>query len=276
MILINGQPENRIEVADRGLQYGDGLFETIAYRNGQLEFFPAHLSRLLEGCKRLKIVFPATQQQSLRNEIQMVCQQLNDDAVIKIILTRGAGGRGYRYKPDMQTTRIISTHAMPVYPDAYTSGISVRICQQRLAINPSLAGIKHLNRLEQILARNEWQDETIAEGLMFDYQQRLIEGTMSNVFLVQNHQLWTAEISNSGIAGIMRQKLIEMADQLNIKLNITSINIDNLKHADEVFVCNSLIGIWPVIRITDLDMDLSHGPLTQKLQNALNSININE
>lgn len=275
MILINGQPENRIDVADRGLQYGDGLFETIAYRHGRLEFLSDHLSRLQQGCDRLNIDFPAIQQ-SLISEIDSVCQQLNGDAVIKVMLTRGAGGRGYRYQADMIATRIISSHAMPVYPMSNVTGITVRICQQRLAINPSLAGIKHLNRLEQILARNEWQDETIAEGLMLDYQERLIEGTMSNLFLVKNNKLFTSELSSSGIAGIMRKQIIRIADSLNIPMHITSLTIDDLKSAEEVFVCNSLIGIWPVIRITDLDVDLSYGPLTLKLQNALNSINTDE
>src|SRR5690554_6342212 len=269
MILINGRPENRIEVADRGLQYGDGLFETIAYRNSQLEFISEHLSRLLEGCKRLKIVFSAEQQQLLINEVHAVCQQLKNDAVIKVILTRGAGGRGYRYQADMQTTRIISTHPLPIYPATHASGITVRICQQRLASNPSLAGIKHLNRLEQILARNEWQDDTIAEGLMFDHQERLIEGTMSNVFLVQGNQLWTPELSNAGIAGIMRQKLIETAQQLGITINVTSLNVEQLKQADELFVCNSLIGIWPITQIADYAMELLHGPLTKQLQQTL-------
>ena len=276
MILINGQPENRIDVADRGLQYGDGLFETIAYRHGQLEFLPDHLSRLKEGCHRLNIAFSSAQQQSLLSEIDSLCQQLNSDAVIKVIVTRGTGGRGYRYQADMLTTRIISSHALPVYPVNNISGITVRICQQRLAINPSLAGIKHLNRLEQILARNEWQDETISEGLMFDYQERLIEGTMSNVFLVKSNELLTAELSSSGIAGIMRKQLIKVADELGIPLHITTLTLDELKSAEEVFVCNSLIGIWPVIRITDLNVDFSHGPLTQILQNALNSINTDE
>lgn len=273
MILINGHPENRIDIADRGLQYGDGLFETIAYRNGQLEYFSQHISRLLEGCKRLKIAFPDTLQQALKTDIDIICHQLTHDAVIKIIITRGSGGRGYRYQSTMQTTRIVSTHAMPVYPAINNSGISVRICQQRLSINPSLAGIKHLNRLEQVLARNEWQDEQIAEGLMFDYQDHLIEGTMSNVFLVQNNELWTAELSNAGIAGIMRQTLIEIAGRLELPLHTTSLILDNLKQADEVFICNSLIGIWPVTHITDLDLDLCYGPVTQKLQNALNSLN---
>ena len=276
MILINGQPENRIEVTDRGLQYGDGLFETIAYRNGQLEYYPQHLSRLLEGCQRLKIGFSVAQQQSLTEEVHAVCRQLNNDAVIKIMVTRGSGGRGYRYQTDMQPSRIISTHAMPIYPESHQSGITVRFCHQRLANNPALAGIKHLNRLEQVLARNEWQDDSIVEGLMLDYQDQVIEGTMSNVFLVQNSQLSTADLSDSGIAGIMRQQLIKIADRLSIPLHITSLTINDLKSADEVFVCNSLIGIWPVTSITDLDMHYSHGALTQTLQHALTSQNRNE
>mgnify|MGYP003125345900 FL=1 len=276
MILINGQPENRIDVADRGLQYGDGLFENIAYRHGGLEFLSDHLSRLKEGCDRLKIGFSAEQQQLLIQDIQSVCQQLNHNAVVKIILTRGSGGRGYRYEADMQTTRIISSHAMPVYPVHNVSGIKVRICHQRLAINPSLAGIKHLNRLEQILARNEWRDETIAEGLMLDYQDRLIEGTMSNVFLVKDNKLFTTELSSCGIAGIMRKQLINLAEKLEMPVHITSLTIDDINSADEMFVCNSLLGIWPVIHITDFNRDLGHGPITQKLQKALNSLDRNQ
>lgn len=269
MILINGQPENRIEIADRGLQYGDGLFETIAYRNGRLEFFPEHICRLLAGSQRLNILFTSEQQQQLEAEVAAVCQQLENDAVIKIILTRGSGGRGYRYQPGMQATRIVSTHPMPVYPAKHTTGIMVRICQQRLANNPVLAGIKHLNRLEQVLARNEWQDEQIAEGLMFDYQDKLIEGTMSNVFLVQNNQLWTPDLSTAGIAGIMRQKLIEIAQQQGISCHVVPLQAEHIKQADEMFMCNSLIGIWPVSDIVDYAIELPHGPLTKQLQQAL-------
>lgn len=271
MILINGQPESRIEIADRGLQYGDGLFETIAYRHGRLEFFPQHIRRLLAGCQRLNILFPPEQQQQLEAEVAAVCQQLENNAVIKIIVTRGSGGRGYRYQSGMQATRIISTHPMPVYPATHAAGVTVRICQQRLANNPTLAGIKHLNRLEQVLARNEWQDEQIAEGLMFDYQDRLIEGTMSNVFLVQNNQLWTPDLSTAGIAGIMRQKVIEIAQQQGIDCHVTPLKLEQLKQATEIFMCNSLIGIWPVRHIVDYAIELPHGPLTKQLQQALTS-----
>lgn len=271
MILINGQPENRIDVTDRGLQYGDGVFETIAFRHGNLEFLSAHLSRLKQGCERLKIAFPPSLQQALSDDIAQLCQSLNQNAVIKLILTRGAGGRGYRYHPDMQPTRIVSSHLMPEYPLTNQAGVSVRICQQRLALNPSLAGIKHLNRLEQILARNEWQDDSIAEGLMLDYQDRLIEGTMSNVFLVQNNQLMTADLASSGIAGIMRQQLIKIAEKLDIQLRITTLTVHDLESADELFICNSLIGIWPVTEIIDLRADIPHGPVTRLLQHTLDS-----
>lgn len=273
MILINGHPENRINIADRGLQYGDGLFETIAYRDGQLEFLSDHLSRLIEGCKRLNISFKNAQQQLLIVEIETVAQSLKADGVIKVMLTRGQGGRGYRYQDDMQSTRIVSSHPLPNYPSENQSGVSVRICQQCLAVNPSLAGIKHLNRLEQILARNEWQDDTIAEGLMFDYQERLIEGTMSNVFLVKNNQLFTPEISNSGIAGIMRKQIIKLTNTLDITLHITTLDLDALKSADEIFICNSLMGIWPVTRITDFKNNIKRGSITLTLQNALMSLN---
>lgn len=269
MILVNGKAEDRISISDRGLNYGDGLFETIAFRNGVAEFIDAHIHRLIEGCKRLNI--PFQQVELLSTELNTVYQSLKDvDSVIKIVITRGSGGRGYLADNTVEPSRIISTHAYPRYPESYQQhGIAVRLCQHKLSENPTLAGLKHLNRLDNVIARNEWTDENIAEGLLFDQSNHLIEGTMTNVFIVKSNQLITPLINTSGVSGILRAHIIRIANQLGMHFKEELLSKDDLNSADEVFVCNSINGIWPVNRISVLGKTLSVGPLTQRLQQAL-------
>ncbi|RLA05658.1 MAG: aminodeoxychorismate lyase [Gammaproteobacteria bacterium] len=267
MILVNGQPENRINISDRGLQYGDGLFETIAYRNGTAEFLDAHLARLVLGCERLSIAFH--QLEKLRDELDLVCQYLaTNDAVMKIIVTRCSGGRGYFTDNTVEPTRIISTHSFPNDPDNYKiTGVALICCQQNLAENTTLAGIKHLNRLEQVLARNEWNTLDVTEGLMFDNHGNLIEGTMSNVFFVKSGLLYTPDLSKAGVAGIMRAEILRIAQKEGMIVEEVAITKTELATMDEVFICNSVIGIWPVIQIDDIIYPI--GNITKRLQNAL-------
>ena len=181
MMLVNGECREHIEISDRGFQYGDGLFETIKVINGQPVFLDRHIERLDTGCRRLYIPFPGAELLTL--EAQKLCQYSNK-AVLKLILTRGSGGRGYRQPEVIQTTRVLSLHPFPDYPDSYNEqGITARFCNTCLGLNPALAGIKHLNRLEQILARAEWADSDIQEGIMMDMDEHVIEGTMTNLFL---------------------------------------------------------------------------------------------
>ncbi len=269
MILINGQPEDRIDARDRGLQYGDGLFETIAFRQNRLELLDAHLARLQLGCQRLKLTVSPSDFSLIQTELQQLTATLQTDAVIKIMLTRGVGGRGYQYAVNTPITRIISSHPMPEYPSGFQQGVAVRICEQRLAINPQLAGIKHLNRLEQVLARNEWRDSRIAEGLMLDTDAHLIEGTMSNIMLFRQGELLTPDLRHCGINGVMRSCLLQIARQNNWPVYESQLTFDDLLTADECLMCNSVIGIWPIKQIIGQDRQWSHGPMTQKLQQWL-------
>lgn len=180
-MLINGQDSTTLSAQDRGLLYGDGLFETIAIRNGAPLRWERHLQRLMLGCERLGI--PCPDVTTLTLESLDLCKG-HDRAVLKLIVTRGVGGRGYRAPAQLQPTRILARHPWPDYPDHARDGVRVRLCDMRLAQQPALAGIKHLNRLEQVLARAEWNDEDIAEGLLFDREDHVIEATMSNLFLV--------------------------------------------------------------------------------------------
>lgn len=270
MILINGAPAATIAVSDRGLQYGDGLFETLAVRDGVPRLWERHLQRLARGCERLSI--PAPDYDLLREEAEQVGTGMRR-GVLKLIVTRGSGGRGYRPPISPQPTRIVSVHPWPPYPDTWRrEGITVRVCRQRLARNPRLAGLKHLNRLEQVLARSEWNDPLVPEGLMQDDSNHVIEGTQSNLFIVHDGRLITPDLSESGVEGIMRGLILEIGSALGYACEIRSVNLSDLFQAQELFLCNSLIGIWPVRRLQEAVYP-APGPLTARLTEVLGASN---
>ncbi|MGD8591250.1 MAG: aminodeoxychorismate lyase [Gammaproteobacteria bacterium] len=272
-ILINGEPCDSVSALDRGLHYGDGVFETLKVYRGQIMFLEQHLQRLLQGCERLQIPQPP-----LEKLIQEANRLTGDEekAVLKILITRGRGGRGYRMPENAHGNRIVIRYAFPEYsPAKYHRGVVVRLCDLRLSSNAALAGIKHLNRLEQVLARAEWQDESIAEGLMMDTKGNIIEGTMSNVFIVSQNRLLTPDLTSCGVAGIIRQYVLNTAQDLGISHDITEVKKEVLLSADEVFLSNSLIGLWPVRQIVpiskqkDAQTDYKIGPITGQLMQAL-------
>jgi len=267
-ILINGQAGDGISSLDRGLLYGDGLFETIAVEHGRPRFWLRHLARLVAGCERLGIPQP---EGSVLLEESLALIAGAERGVLKIIVTRGQGGRGYRPAADTSPTRIIQLNPWPDYPETCRgSGVRVRLCRQRLGHNPSLAGIKHLNRLEQVLARGEWDDPGILEGLLLDEDEHPLEGTMSNLFIVRDRVLMTPELVRCGVAGILRTVVMEATASVPMPLQVRALGLDDLWGADEVFLTNSLIGIWPVIEIEG--RPYRKGALTHRLQMMLKDL----
>lgn len=258
---VDGLPADALSLKDRGLAYGDGLFETIAVKAGQPLLLDRHLQRLAEGCSRLAI---AADQSLVRSELLAYAAAMGD-GVLKLILTRGDSLRGYAADPTAQARRILQGNPPAAYPLAYGQhGIRLFPCATRLSEQPLLAGLKHLNRLEQVIARAEWQDAEHAEGLMLDISGRVIEGVFSNLFLVCDGVLRTADLSRCGVAGVMRAELLFQAGSLGIPTEIAEISLDQLQQADEVFVCNSVYGVWPVRAYAALSWPV--GPLTRKLQ----------
>lgn len=258
---IDGQPAELLSVQDRGLAYGDGLFETIAITAGQPSLLERHLARLTEGCARLHIPLDLP---LLRAELLAFSRQLGD-GVAKLILTRGDGLRGYAPPQPAQPRRLLLGNPKPSYPAAHAApGVRLFPCATRLAEQPVLAGLKHLNRLEQVLARGEWRDAEHAEGLMLDGAGRVIEGVYSNLFIVRDGVLITADLSRCGVAGVMRAELLAQAAALGIECQVRDIAYAELLAADEVFLCNSVYGVWPVRSLLTHDWPL--GPLTRKLQ----------
>lgn len=263
--LVNGEPLDCIASSDRGLLYGDGVFETLAVQNGSCQYWSRHLARLQAGCKRLAI--PAVDAERLADDARRLVASAAQ-GVLKIIVTRGSGGRGYRVPEQTVPTRILQLHPWPDFaPSSAATGVLVRLCNSRLGHNPLLAGIKHLNRLEQILARQEWDDPEIMEGLLMDVDGRLIEGTMSNLFVVRGGALLTPDLRSCGVAGIMRSIILDLAGQASVDTRVCVISQADLAQADEVFLTNSLIGIWPVIAVDD--DRYRKGLLTQRLQALL-------
>ena len=259
--LIDGKATDQLSAANRGLQYGDGLFETLLLTQGRLTFWSRHMARLFDGCQRLAITPPDPE--LLLDEAQQLCAQRRS-GVLKIIITRGSGGRGYQSPLSAPACRILAFHPKPTYPAHFAQqGVAVRICQTRLGSNPALAGLKHLNRLEQVMARQEWRGKEITEGIMLDGQGNAIEGVMSNLFLVHDDQLWTPDLSNCGVAGIMREAVIEVAEELNIPVNIGVIPEAELYRAKAMFLTNAVIGLWPVKRLAGRCLELS--PLGQRI-----------
>lgn len=243
-MLINGKPATQLSVLDRGFQYGDGLFETLAIVSGRPCLWEQHLNRLERGGLRLGI--PVPDPALLLDEALQECAG-QERGVLKIILSRGEGGHGYRPSTNPTPTRIVYSAPWPEHPPkAAEEGVEVRLCETRLGHDATLAGIKHLNRLPQVMAQQEWDDPAIPEGLMLDREGRVIEGTKSNLFLVRDGELITPDLSTCGVAGVMRELVRETASKLGIPLAVRDIPALELHQADALFLTNSLIGIWPV------------------------------
>ena len=264
-LLVNGkQPANAsqaIAVDDRGFQYGDGLFETLLLANGQVRFIDDHLQRLLAGCERLGI--PAPDRQTLLAEIAQVSAAASS-GVVKIIVTRGASGRGYRPASSAAANRVVA-----LYPKRQTSQdpLKLRWCQTRLGRNASLAGIKHLNRLEQVLAQCEWPEGEADEGLMMDTEGELVCATAGNVFVVREGALLTPDLRFCGVRGVMRAQVLKAAVRLNIPVSEEPLRSDDLETASEVFITNAVRGIRSAASLDSLHW--SGRTLAERLAGAL-------
>lgn len=242
-MLINGESVTTVPLNDRAFSYGDGLFETIRYCNGRLLFEDLHLQRLASGCARLQLPYDPL---ALEREMERALQLSKEpDGILKIIISRGSGGRGYR-PPQQGANRILTLHPLPDHGTPPEQGIKAYLCKQRLAVDGALAGIKHLNRLEQVLGAGEWPDGDFTEGLMLDANGYVTEGTRSNLFFVRHGRLHTPDLSRCGIDGIMRQVLLQ---RYGDRAETGFYTLADLHLADEVFVSNSVIGVWPLLSL---------------------------
>lgn len=261
--MINGSQVENISPMDRGLAYGDGLFETIRVLNNQLILQEEHLNRLYAGMKRLGIV-PDFDRDLLNQEMHNTIRQSDtENGVIKVIITRGKSGRGYSpislgdvsgdvsNDVSVSPTRIVQFSKAPEFSaDYYNEGIKAKILSTRMGLNPDLAGLKHLNRLEQVLGASELGDE-FTEGVMLDVNGLAREGTRSNIFFVENQKLVTPDLRMSGVHGVMRSFIISQSEEIGLPCHLVDdCNAEQLFKAEEIFFCNSLFGVWPVKELT--------------------------
>lgn len=263
--LVNGERCTGVAVSDRGLAYGDGLFETLAIRQGRPCQWLAHLDRLARGAVRLGIPPPSPQR--LRQEAKRLLEGI-EQGTLKMILTRGCAGRGYAPPRKPEPTRILIAYSddqpLPSSQDQWPNHAAparVRVCETRLSANPRLAGLKHLNRLEQVLARSEWSDPAIDEGLMLDDLDQPICGTRTNLFLWQGSELRTPFVDRCGVAGIGRETLLAVAGRNNIAVRVERIRLQDLACAQAAFLTNALVGVWPVASIDGRVLDWEGVPL---------------
>lgn len=258
-MLVNGEPGATLSASDRGLAYGDGVFETIRVLDGCPLMLARHLARLELGCERLGI--PSVTD-LIRDDLDAALADSPRDAVAKLLVTRGAGTRGYAAPDQPVPTRIVSVAEYVQDDLALVEGISVSVSHVTLGRNVRLAGIKHLNRLEQVLAASELPDGDV-EGLMCDEDGQLVEGTRSNVFAVIDGSLQTPLLDRCGVAGILRDEIIE-----HHAAGVGRMFPDTLLAATEVFMCNSVFGIYPVsgLRMGVQTRVLPVGPVTRTLQ----------
>ncbi|MFV1984596.1 MAG: aminodeoxychorismate lyase [Thiohalomonadales bacterium] len=268
---INNAPTLAQLQLDRGLHYGDGLFETIAIKSGIPELLDEHIARLKESCERLKFI--NVDFLKIKKTIRHNANNLGK-GIIKLIVTRGSGGRGYLIPDDMTPTYLLLQYPWPDYNiENWDKGVTIRKCDIVPGNQPLLAGMKHLNRLENVLARMELKNTIFQEGILCDSEQNVIEATSSNVFIVINNKIITPKLEKCGVSGVMRDQVIKKAIANNMQIEIQDIPYKTLLDADEIFLTNSVIGIWPVANLNE--RMYSEFPITRKLMILLN-INYHE
>lgn len=269
--LVDGSTDGRVDPADRGLAYGDGLFETLAWRGDAARFEALHWERLAAGCRRLG--FPTPPLGAIAADIRRLATGCARGTA-KVILTRGAGPRGYAPPPEARPTRIVG-FAAEGPPAAPRPGARCRSCATVAARSPTLAGMKTLNRLDSVLARAECRAAGMDEGLLWDDEGMLVGGTMSNVFLVSDGRLLTPLLDRAGVHGVMRRVAIEEATALGVPVTETRIGRATLAQAHAAFLTNARLGLWPAAEIDGRRLDGADG-LTRDLAARLAARGVEE
>lgn len=247
---MNGAETSALDITDRGLAYGDGLFETMRVLSGRIPLLPLHLARFAEGVRKLQLGHEKKRIAAFKATVKDALKSLSGEALLKVIVTRGSGGRGYSPPEEPACNIIVQVFDLPQYLAEYSqSGVVVKACEHRLYHNPVLAGIKHLNRLDQVLASKELVEE--AEGLLFDQNDLLVEGLKSNVLVFQKDLIVTPKLDNCGVKGTLRKFLLQSSFDLALDIIEADITREEVYQAHGLAMINSTFGIWPVKSISE-------------------------
>ena len=253
--ILNGFLDRDISPLDRGFAYGDGVFRTMKIVGGLPLHWPQHYQKLVADCAVIGIVCPSAEM--LIDDMQHLFTP-DEMAVAKITITRGEGERGYALPAVTMPTRLVTKSKFPHYnPLNLTDGVQLKVCETTLGAQPKLAGIKHLNRLENIMARMEWQNDGLFDGILLDTNGHVIECTMSNIFVRFGKTLMTPNLTQCGVAGITRQQILSLESVLNLQVVVDLLPLKTLLNADEVIICNSLYGAFQVTKITHDELNQS-------------------
>ena len=246
---VNGKQEQYISITNRGLAYGDGVFTTAKVFNGKVQLLTAHLERLTDSCQKLNIVLPDLDKVIV--ELIDVAQRF-ELAVLKVIITAGEGGRGYSRKGCSSSMVIISFHPFPEHYHLWQEqGVVLGLSNFKLGLNPSLGGLKHLNRLEQVMIRRELDQKPEDDLSVTDINGHIVETSCANIFWLKAEKYYTPDLSESGVIGLVRNTILEnMPDT-----HIVKTKINNLENIEAMFICNSVMGIVPVRRFLNRNLD---------------------
>lgn len=262
MMLVDGHPATTVSVLDRGLNYGDGLFETMRLHAGQVRLLERHLARLRSGCARLALPFPGDE--VIEADIGQLTAGGRAEGVLRLVLTRGDGGRGYVPPPEAKGRRIVALHPLPPPGPA---ALSVGICETRLGASAALGGLKHLGRLEQVLAAAEVAAAGWDEGLMLDASDHVVAATRHNLFYLRGGKVLTPTLDGRGVAGVMRGLVLELLPTLGLPCGEERLRYDELHEIDELFLCNAVAGVCPVKQVAG--RDYGQATLVEKLRAPL-------
>jgi len=260
IVLIDGEEQEKVSVFNRNMQYGDGLFETCITSNNQILFWMYHFSRLTAGCEKLNIK-KIDEDVWLRDIKKAFSLSSKKSCVVKLILSRGNSLRGYGYKDDIEPVRVVIISEMQ--QSLMNNEFALEYSKSGYHSNPQLAGIKHCNRLEQVLARSYLSSN---EAIMLDEKENVISVTQGNIYFIFGNKLLTPKLDRCGVVGSRRSLILELASSLKIDTLVSNISINQVQQADEVFISNSVIGIQPIQSIESYK--LGKNPLTKKIRKA--------
>ena len=260
----------------RAAQFGDGVFETMAIKDGRCQALSLHVNRLSVGLIALHMPSPANDLNDLLLSYieKMVQVSALPNGVLKIIVSRANSARGYGFDSSLKPVVMAFYSPKVVYPEShYQVGITLQNLSTQCSVQPQLAGLKHLNRLENVLAKNELTAH-FYEGLMSNYLGNVIEGTASNIFFERQSKLYTPSLLVSGVAGIMRLLIMQYCKKEGISFSVLDINQADLESFDGALICNSLLGAMPVKAIEKQEFKIT--PLINKITDAVRSGKIYE
>jgi len=238
--LVNGKADALVAPTDRGLLYGDGLFETLAFHHGHCRLWSLHMARLVEGCRRLGLPRPdidllAAESRELLGD--------GNSAVIRIAVTRGSGGRAYFPPDNPELTRILMRRALPGQLESMRArGLDMHTSTIRLEAN-LIGGLKHMNRLEQVLIADECARHDAAEALVLDAAGMIVEGLAGNIVVVRGDRLIAPGPHPAAVAGVGLEWLRRHPDSA---LEERPFAAAELAGDDALWVINSVRGPCPV------------------------------